>query len=105
MALRDEHDYPITYKKTLDKAHEQVAVSKAIEVINDIEDRWVRLSTAEGYTFRDIKRDALLCDIRDLLKCSIVFINEIAKLEALLHHRAPSRKMIRQAKEIALPLE
>lgn len=103
--MRECHDYPINYAKSLAQAHQQVELPNAIEVVQEIEDRWVRISKHEEYSLADLKRDALLCDIRALLRCSIIFINRIIEQEALLKHHKPDPKMMRQVREIALPLE
>lgn len=98
------NDYPVNYLKTLMHAKKQTELSRAIECIDEIEGRWVHLTTCEGYSFRDLRKDILLTDITILLRSCITFINKIAELEMLMQHKKPTA-LLRAAKKIALPME
>ncbi|MDD5547143.1 MAG: hypothetical protein PHO67_08335 [Candidatus Omnitrophica bacterium] len=98
------NDYPVNYEKTLAHAKKQTEVNNAIESIDEIENRWVHLSSCEGYSMYDLKKEILLTDITILLRCCIVFINKIAEQEQLIKRQKPC-KLLRQAKKIALPME
>lgn len=104
MNERSSNDYPVSYERTLERAKRDSAMGIAIKEIDEIEERWVRVTTCEGYSLRDLRKDVLLTDITILLKCCVTFINKVAELDALAHHRRPA-KLLRAAKRIALPLE
>jgi hypothetical protein len=98
------NDYPVNYEKTIAHAKKQTEIGRAIECIDEIENRWVHLTSCEGYSFRDLRKDILLTDITILLRSCIVFINKIAELEILVQHKKPTM-LLRAAKKIALPME
>jgi hypothetical protein len=76
--------YPVNYDKTLAAAKREAEIGLAIEELDQIEDRWVRLTTGEDYCMADMKKDTLICDIRELVQCCVTFINRIGELEALV---------------------
>lgn len=77
--------YPVNYDKTLAAAKREAEIGVAIEELDQIEDRWVRLMEGEDYCMADIKKDLLISDIRTLVGCCVTFINKIGELEALVH--------------------
>lgn len=97
----DSHDYPVNYEKTLFKARQHAEIGKAISNVDEIEDKWVRISQGGEYSLYEIKKEALLDDIVMLLRACITLINRIADLEQLVRHRKPN-KLLRQAKKIAM---
>ena len=91
--------YPINYEKTLILAKKEAAIGKAIEAVDDIEDRWSRITNCEEYTIAEINKNMLICDIKTLIECNITFINKIGELEALLRRQRP-KGLLRKAKDI-----
>jgi len=97
-------EYPGLYEKTRIEAKKQSELAVAIETIDDIEDRWERISNADGYSMHDIRRDVLLGDLVMLLKCCVLFVNKIVELEAVVKRQAPKVKP-RRPKKIEIPKE
>lgn len=97
------NDYPVNYQKTLAQAKKQSEIQRAMEYINEIEDRWARVSACEGYSFRDLKKNVLLTDITILLRCCITLLNKVIEQEALIKHQKP-QTLMRIAKRISLPM-
>ena len=99
------HAYPINYDKTIEAARKHTEMGRALEHLDDIEERWHRLTECEEYSWEDIKKDTLLNDMRTLIRCAVLLINKVAELEALVRHRKnkkPHRepKLIRNPKEM-----
>jgi hypothetical protein len=104
MAL-GSHLYPINYDPTIQEARRLTKMGRALEHLDDIEERWHRLSHCEEYTWNDIKKETLLEDIETLIRCSVLLINRVAELESLVKHKkyqGPKRepKVIRRPREI-----
>jgi hypothetical protein len=87
MRVIEGTSYPVNYEKTLEAAKREAEYGVALGSLDDIERRWVRLMVGEDYCMADIKKDTLISDIKELVRCCIVFINKVAELEALSQHR------------------
>jgi len=87
MRVVEGHAYPVNYEKTVEAAKREVEYGVAVSSLDDIERRWVRLMAGEDYHMSDIKKDLLIGDIRELIRCCCVFVNKVAELDALVHHR------------------
>jgi hypothetical protein len=96
--------YPANYNNTIEQAHKEVEIGVAKTSIDEIEERWVRVTSCEGYTMHDLRKEVLLEDIEELLRCAVVFINKIDELATLLQHRKP-KKPGRIPKALKLPKE
>jgi hypothetical protein len=94
--------YPVNYEKTIEHARKQTEYSRAVEHLDEIEERWSRITTCAEYSYYDIRKDILLTDIKILIRCCVMFLNRIAAMEDLVKHKKP-KKGGRAPRVIRLP--
>ena len=92
--------YPISYEKTLELAKREAAFGRAVEDAEEIERRYVRITTGEDYTIADIRKETLMDDIAIMLCAFAVAMNKVDELKALSEHRNPKLLAKRDVKKI-----